>query len=216
MEAIQDVDRETARTHRDGGGRGARVACAHVNKETSSDPFAAEILERLAQTTNDIYVEAMQDVDRETAQRVVTVVDAVLASRLRSWLAGRITIATVSDDLADAIGLLLDPESGAVARCGSSDRALVVQRLVGLGREVHATTPLREHHTGTRRHEDVVALDGPQFTIARGMNSWPRSAYAKTTPSSNRHKHRGCSSRRRSGAIPVVDCVAERSVCKAM
>jgi len=84
--------------------------------ETSSDPFAAEILERLAQTTNDIYVEAMQDVDRETAQRVVTVVDAVLASRLRSWLAGRITIATVSDDLADAIGLLLDPESGAVAR----------------------------------------------------------------------------------------------------
>ena len=84
--------------------------------ETSSDPFAAEILARLAQTTNDIYVEAIQDVDRETAQRVVTVVDAVLASRLRSWLAGRITIATVSDDLADAIGLLLDPESGAVAR----------------------------------------------------------------------------------------------------
>jgi AcrR family transcriptional regulator len=84
--------------------------------ETSSDPFAAEILARLAQTTNDIYVEAIQDVDRETAQRVVTVVDAVLASRLRSWIAGRITIATVSDDLADAIGLLLDPESGAVAR----------------------------------------------------------------------------------------------------
>ncbi len=84
--------------------------------ETSSDPFAAEILARLAQTTNDIYVEAIQDVDRETAQRVVTVIDAVLASRLRSWLAGRITITMVSDDLTDAIGLLLDPESGAVAR----------------------------------------------------------------------------------------------------
>ncbi len=79
--------------------------------ETSADPFATEILDRLAHTTNDIYVEAIRDVDRETAQRVVTVVDAVLAARLRSWVAGRISIATVSDDLTDAIGLLLDPAS---------------------------------------------------------------------------------------------------------
>jgi AcrR family transcriptional regulator len=77
--------------------------------ETSADPFATEILSRLAQTTNDIYVEAIHDLDPETAQRVVTVVDAVLASRLRSWVAGRISITTVTDDLADAIGLLLDP-----------------------------------------------------------------------------------------------------------
>jgi TetR/AcrR family transcriptional regulator, cholesterol catabolism regulator len=76
--------------------------------ETSADPFATEILARLAETTNDIYVEAIQDVDRETAQRIVTVVDAVLASRLRSWVAGRIAITTVTDDLADAIALLLD------------------------------------------------------------------------------------------------------------
>ncbi|HEY5171092.1 MAG TPA: TetR family transcriptional regulator [Acidimicrobiia bacterium] len=79
--------------------------------ETSADPFATEILSRLAHTTNDIYVEAIHDVDRETAQRVVTVVDAVLASRLRSWVAGRISITTVTDDLADAIGLLLDPRT---------------------------------------------------------------------------------------------------------
>jgi TetR/AcrR family transcriptional regulator, cholesterol catabolism regulator len=77
--------------------------------ETSADPFATEILSRLAQTTNDIYVEAIHDLDPETAQRVVTVVDAVLASRLRSWVAGRMSITTVTDDLADAIGLLLDP-----------------------------------------------------------------------------------------------------------
>jgi TetR/AcrR family transcriptional regulator, cholesterol catabolism regulator len=77
--------------------------------ETSADPFATEILARLAHTTNDIYVEAIHDVDRATAQRVVTVVDAVLASRLRSWVAGRISITTVTDDLADAIRLLLDP-----------------------------------------------------------------------------------------------------------
>jgi TetR/AcrR family transcriptional regulator, cholesterol catabolism regulator len=85
--------------------------------ETSADPDATEILARLAQTTNDIYVEAIHDVDRETAQRIVTVVDAVLAARLRAWVAGRITITTVTDDLADAIGLLLDPASvGAGAR----------------------------------------------------------------------------------------------------
>jgi TetR/AcrR family transcriptional regulator, cholesterol catabolism regulator len=79
--------------------------------ETSADPFATEILARLAHTTNDIYVEAIHDVDRATAQRVVTVVDAVLASRLRSWVAGRISITTVTDDLADAISLLLDPRT---------------------------------------------------------------------------------------------------------
>jgi len=78
--------------------------------ETSSDPFATEILARLAQTTNDIYVEAIHDVDRDTAQRIVTVVDAVLAARLRSWVAGRISITTVFDDLADSIGLLLEPD----------------------------------------------------------------------------------------------------------
>jgi TetR/AcrR family transcriptional regulator, cholesterol catabolism regulator len=77
--------------------------------ETSADPYATEILARLAQTTNDIYVEAIQDVDRATARRIVNVVDAVLAARLRAWVAGRISIATVTDDLGDAIRLLLDP-----------------------------------------------------------------------------------------------------------
>jgi len=75
--------------------------------ETSFDPLATEILDRLAHTTNDIYVEAIHDVDRATAQRIVNVVDAVLAARLRSWVAGRMSISTVTDDLADAIGLLL-------------------------------------------------------------------------------------------------------------
>jgi AcrR family transcriptional regulator len=79
--------------------------------ETSADPFATEILARLAHTTNDIYLEAIHDVDRDTAHRIVSVVDAVLASRLRSWVAGRSSITAVTDDLADAISLLLDPGS---------------------------------------------------------------------------------------------------------
>ena len=99
--------------------------------ETSADPFATEILARLAQTTNDIYVEAIHDVDRDTAQRVVTVVDAVLASRLRSWVAGRMSITTVTDDLADAIGLLLDPgtrRAGFVRSVRSRARSTAVRR----------------------------------------------------------------------------------------
>ncbi|MCU1467292.1 MAG: regulatory protein TetR [Actinomycetia bacterium] len=84
--------------------------------ETSADPYATEILARLAQTTTDIYVEAIHDVDRDTAERIVRVVDAVLAARLRAWVAGRITITTVTEDLADAIALLLDPASAAAPR----------------------------------------------------------------------------------------------------
>ncbi|HUI49126.1 MAG TPA: TetR/AcrR family transcriptional regulator [Acidimicrobiia bacterium] len=78
--------------------------------ETSTDPYATEILDRLGRTTTGIYLEAVHDVDAETARRVVVVIEAVLAARLRSWVAGRISIATVSDDLADAIDLLLDPD----------------------------------------------------------------------------------------------------------
>jgi AcrR family transcriptional regulator len=75
--------------------------------ETSSDPYATEILDRLGRTTGDIYVEAIHDLDRDTARRIVVVVDAVLAARLRSWVAGRIAIAKVNEDLADVIELLL-------------------------------------------------------------------------------------------------------------
>src|SRR5262245_13046102 len=75
--------------------------------ETSSDPYATEILDRLGRTTGDIYVEAIHDRDRETARRIVVVVDAVLAARLRSWVAGRIPITKVNEDLADVIELLL-------------------------------------------------------------------------------------------------------------
>ena len=75
--------------------------------ETSTDPFATEILARLAQTTNEVYLGALQDVDRETAQQIVKVANAVLASSLRTWVAQRVPIATVYDDLTNAIALLL-------------------------------------------------------------------------------------------------------------
>ena len=75
--------------------------------ETSTDPFATEILARLGQITNEIYVSALHDVDPQTAQQIVKVVNAVLASGLRTWVAKRVPISSVYDDLTNAIALLL-------------------------------------------------------------------------------------------------------------
>jgi AcrR family transcriptional regulator len=76
--------------------------------ETSSDPYATEILNRLSQTTNPVYLDAIQDLDPDTAARVVHVVDAVLATSLRTWTAQRAPISRVYNDLSNAIELLLE------------------------------------------------------------------------------------------------------------
>jgi AcrR family transcriptional regulator len=76
--------------------------------ETSSDPFATEILGRLGHTTNAVYTAALRDVAPAEAERIVRVVSAVLASSLRPWAAGRAPVQRVYDDLEDAISLLVD------------------------------------------------------------------------------------------------------------
>ena len=75
--------------------------------ETSSDEYATEILARLGQATDDVYAAAMHDVEPETARAIVRVVDSVLASGLRSWVAGHAPISEVNDRLAEAVRLLL-------------------------------------------------------------------------------------------------------------
>jgi AcrR family transcriptional regulator len=77
--------------------------------ETSSDPYATEILARLGETTTKVYVEAIHEVDDDTARAIVRVVDDVLASGLRSWVAGHMPIAEVYDRLTESIALLLPP-----------------------------------------------------------------------------------------------------------
>src|SRR6185295_5371780 len=69
--------------------------------ETSSDPYASEILARLGETTTKVYVEAIHGVDDVTARAIVRVVDAVLASGLRSWVAGHMPITEVYDRLTE-------------------------------------------------------------------------------------------------------------------
>ena len=76
--------------------------------ETSSDPYATEILDRLSSTTNPLYLDAIHDRDADDAARIVHVVDAVLATSLRTWSAQRAPVARVYDDLSNAIELLLE------------------------------------------------------------------------------------------------------------
>jgi AcrR family transcriptional regulator len=78
--------------------------------ETSSDPAAAQFLDRLGGATTDTYASAMHHVEPERAVAIVRVIDAVLASGLRSWVAGRMPIAEVNDRLTEAITLLVPDE----------------------------------------------------------------------------------------------------------
>jgi TetR/AcrR family transcriptional regulator, cholesterol catabolism regulator len=77
--------------------------------ETSSDPYASEVLARLGEATTGVYASAMHDADADTAHAIVRVVDAVLASGLRSWVAGHMSITEVNDRLSEAIELLVTP-----------------------------------------------------------------------------------------------------------
>ncbi len=83
-----------------------------VTLETSSDPFAAEILHRLQVTTRGIYLELLDGVEPAHADAIVHVTDAVLDAGLRTWVAGRIPITEVSDRLTEAVGLLFHGVDG--------------------------------------------------------------------------------------------------------
>jgi AcrR family transcriptional regulator len=75
--------------------------------ETTADTYASQTLAELRTATTPVYVAAMHDVDPARAEAIVRVVDAVLASGLRSWVSGRISIGEVNDRLAEAVKLFL-------------------------------------------------------------------------------------------------------------
>src|SRR5215470_5002393 len=85
--ADRDVERLTAVFHRSvrAFSRQPQLARLIATLETSSDPFAREVLARLGEATTGVYTAAMHDVDPARAYAIVRVVDAVLASVLRSW-----------------------------------------------------------------------------------------------------------------------------------
>lgn len=104
-----DAERLTEVLHRSVRAFQRRPSLARLvaTLETSSDPIAKEILGRLGDTITPVYAGAMRDVDPETAHTIVRVVDAVLASGLRSWVAGHVSIGEVHERLSEAVGLLV-------------------------------------------------------------------------------------------------------------
>jgi TetR/AcrR family transcriptional regulator, cholesterol catabolism regulator len=106
-----DVERLTAVYHRSvrAFSRQPQLARLIATLETSSDPFASEVLGRLGDATTSVYASAMHDVDPARAEAIVRVMDAVLASGLRSWVAGHATISEVNARLGEAAALLLIP-----------------------------------------------------------------------------------------------------------
>jgi AcrR family transcriptional regulator len=109
LRAGTDRDRLTEVFHRSVRAfqRQPQLARLVATLETSSDPAATEFLGRLGNATDDVYAGAMRNIDPVRATAIVHVVDAVLASGLRSWVAGRMTIAQVNDRLSEAITLLV-------------------------------------------------------------------------------------------------------------
>lgn len=75
--------------------------------EVSSDPVAAEILNRLSETTTAIYLDQLHGVPPETAAAVVRVSHAVFASLLRSWSSGQMGISEVHSRLDETVRLVL-------------------------------------------------------------------------------------------------------------
>src|SRR5580692_671299 len=67
--------------------------------ELSTDPLAAEILDRLDVITTSVYLELLDDLPIDLARRVVRTADAVFDSLLRSWSAGRLPVADLYDYL---------------------------------------------------------------------------------------------------------------------
>lgn len=90
--------------------RRPQLAKLFADLEGSDDPFVAEVLRRVDTATNGVYVAALEGIDPARAARIVSVVDAVLDSALRSWSAGRLPIDDVYRRVDDAIELLLGPD----------------------------------------------------------------------------------------------------------
>jgi len=111
LKGATDVERLTAVFHRSvrAFSRQPQLARLIATLETSSDPFAREVLARLGEATTGVYASAMHDVDRAHAEAIVRVMDAVLASGLRSWVSGHATITEVNARLSEAASLLLRP-----------------------------------------------------------------------------------------------------------
>jgi TetR/AcrR family transcriptional regulator, cholesterol catabolism regulator len=91
--------------------RQPQLARLIASLQLSTDPFAAEILDRLNLTTTSVYRELLDGIEPDLARIIVRTAEAVFDSLLRSWSAGRLSVADLSNHLTEAVALLFSQES---------------------------------------------------------------------------------------------------------
>ena len=79
--------------------------------ESSPDPNARALFDQFAARNVGTLTSALSSIDRETAAAIVATVNSVLATRLRAWALGRITIGDVDRSVQQAIDLIFEPRA---------------------------------------------------------------------------------------------------------
>lgn len=79
--------------------------------ESSPDPNARALFDQFAARNVGALTSALSTTDPETAAAIVETVNSVLATRLRSWALGRITIGDVDRSVQKTLDLIFAPRS---------------------------------------------------------------------------------------------------------
>jgi hypothetical protein len=84
--------------------------------EASPDPNARALFDQFAARNNGTLMQALPSTDPKTAAAIIATVNSVLATRLRAWALGRITIADVDRSVQQAIDLIFASPTPAAPR----------------------------------------------------------------------------------------------------
>ena len=84
---------------------------AEIVLESSTDPNARALFDQFASLNVGVLTSALSSTDPETAAGIVETANSVLATRLRSWALGRITISEVDRSVQRAIDLIFEGRS---------------------------------------------------------------------------------------------------------
>ena len=84
---------------------------AEIVLESSTDPNARALFEQFAALNAAALTSSLASTDRETAAVIVETVNSVLATRLRSWALGRITIGDVDRSVQRTLDLIFASRS---------------------------------------------------------------------------------------------------------
>jgi hypothetical protein len=83
---------------------------AEITLEASHDPNARTLFDQFASQNRDALLGALEGTDTGDAEAIVDVVNAVLATRLRSWALGRCSIRDVDRAVQAAIDVIFSSQ----------------------------------------------------------------------------------------------------------